>query len=1114
MTGELQTRRAPARQRAPRFRPRLETLEARVTPSSGLSTLALFNGANGAEPFAGLIADSSGNLYGTTASGGANGSGTIFEIARGSSTVTTLASFPASQGTNNGLVMDGSGNLYGTTWYGVFELARGSNTITNLASFNGTNGDGPNDGLVMDSSGNLYGTTYEGGATLNLQADNPGDGTIFELAKGKNSITTLVSFTGSNGTHPLAGLIMDSSGNLYGTTTAGGANNGGTIFKLAKGRTITTLASFPSVSPGYAAGPSSLIMDTSGNLYGTDTVGGVNNTGTIFKLAKGSSTITTLASFPSVSPGYAAGPSAVIMDQSGNLYGTTAGAGANNDGSVFELTKESSTITTLASFNGSNGRDPSAVFVDSSGDLYGTTYGGGAPNTDLGDGAVFELLPHTPEISWSTPSPITYGTALSSTQLDASAVDSVTGATVAGTFVYTPASGTIVHGGIQPLTVTFTPADTTDYSPITTRVALVVNLATPLITWNTPAPISYGTPLSSVQLDASATDPITGSPMSGTFAYLPGSGTILNPGSTAMNVTFTPTDTIDYTTASASVAQVVTPGYSVSTLATFNSTNGTAPEGGLIMDSSGNLYGVTRAAGTNGDGTLFEIAQGSNTITTLASFNGSNGRYPSAGLFMDSIGNLYGTTSSGGASGYGTVFELARGSNTITALTSFNGTGTSAGVILDPSGNLYGTTADGGVYNDGTIFELAKGSSTITTLASFDGSNGADPETGLVMDPSGNLYGTTVDGGVFNSNDGTIFELAKGSSTITTLASFNGSNGANPNTVLVMDQSGNLYGVTNAGGAHGDGSVFELAKGSRSIMVLASFNGLVGSLSGLILDSSGNLYGTTYYGGSAGLGTVFEVGAGNGAITTLASFVGANGEYANGGLTLDKRGNLYGTTSSSSSGDGTIFELPAAAAAHPAFQISGFPATTSAGTAQTFTVTVQNADGTTDTGYTGTIHFTSTDPQAVLPADYTFTSADAGVHTFTVTLKTAGTQAIIATDSANSFIAGSATSTVTPAAASRLVITGPSTVTAGGAFSITVTAYDAFGNVATGYTGAVQFTSSDTTANLPANYTFQASDNGTHTFSGLVLNKKGKQSITAADTLSSGIMGSLSVDVT
>jgi uncharacterized repeat protein (TIGR03803 family) len=356
----------------------------------------------------------------------------------------------------------------------------------------------------------------------------------------------------------------------------------------------------------------------------------------------------------------------------------------------------------------------------------------------------------------------------------------------------------------------------------------------------------------------------------------------------------------------------------ITTLAAFNGTNAANPHGGLVMDSAGNLYGTT-ASGGDAYGTVFEVAAGSGTPTTLASFTGSNGAHPLAGLVMDGSGNLYGTTDIGGALGYGTVFELAHGSSTITILASFNGTDGANpfdGLVLDSSGNLYGTTEAGGASTDGTVFELAKGSGTITTLASFNGTNGSFPYPGLLMDSRGNLYGTTFSGGA--SNDGTVFELTKGSGTITTLASFSGKNGSNPEAPLIMDGSGNLYGTTEAGGASNAGTVFELAHGASKITTRASFNGKNGSnpVTGLVMNGSGNLYGTTGDGGAFGDGTVFELAKGATKITTLASFNGTNGANPYGGLLLDGSGDLFGTTNSGGpGGEGTVFELPAAAAA-------------------------------------------------------------------------------------------------------------------------------------------------------------------------------------------------------
>ena len=217
--------------------------------------------------------------------------------------------------------------------------------------------------------------------------------------------------------------------------------------------------------------------------------------------------------------------------------------------------------------------------------------------------------------------------------------------------------------------------------------------------------------------------------------------------------------------------------------------------------------------GASGNGTVFELARGSSTITALASFNNTNGNDPFGGLVEDTSGNLFGTTENGGQAGGGTIFEVVQGSGTITTLAFFNntnGANPQGSLILDSNGNLYGTTEAGGNYRDGSVFEIANSSGTITTLASFNGTNGANPYAALIMDGSGNLYGTTFQGGA--SDDGTVFELAKGSGTITTLASFNGNDGAAPDGALLMDSSGDLYGTTYAGGAGypagaGDGTV-------------------------------------------------------------------------------------------------------------------------------------------------------------------------------------------------------------------------------------------------------------------------------------------------------------------
>lgn len=359
--------------------------------------------------------------------------------------------------------------------------------------------------------------------------------------------------------------------------------------------------------------------------------------------------------------------------------------------------------------------------------------------------------------------------------------------------------------------------------------------------------------------------------------------------------------------------------FSVHQLGSFQGTNGSFPVGAPVMDSSGTLYGVTAAGGSSdinkNAGAVFKLRPHSNKPVIVASFKKTNGQSPLGGLIIDSQGNLFGTTG-GNLAGTvdGTVFEIPHGTKTIITLAEFggvNGSTPRGRLLLDASGNLYGTTSTGGASGDGTVYELPAGASAVTTLATFNGADGSAPFAGLVMDPAGNLFGTTSTGG--SGGQGTVFELPKGSSTIATLVSFNGNNGSMPEGELLMDAGGNLFGTTAFGGAGGRGTVFELSSGA-TLTTLAQFSGGDGSwLQGnLVIDSAGNLIGTTSTGGTGGNGTVFTIPKGGGAIISLASFSSVAGGAANpsGGLLMDSSGNLFGTTrSGGANGDGTVFEL-------------------------------------------------------------------------------------------------------------------------------------------------------------------------------------------------------------
>jgi len=216
------------------------------------------------------------------------------------------------------------------------------------------------------------------------------------------------------------------------------------------------------------------------------------------------------------------------------------------------------------------------------------------------------------------------------------------------------------------------------------------------------------------------------------------------------------------------------------------------------------------------------------------------------------------------------------------------------------------------------------------------------------------------------------------------------------------------------------------------------------------------------------------------------------------------------TTSPSVTGSETGITVHAGAASM--FLVAGFPAYPTAGVAGSFSVMALDAYD-NRAGYTGTVRFTSSDPQAVLPGNYTFTAADAGMHTFSATLKTAGYQSLTATDTVNAALTGLQGNTVKAAAASQFIISAPATVNAGASFGLTLTVEDAYGNIVTNYTGTVHFSSTDTKSRLPSNYTFTTADKGVHTFTGLVLRTRGNQKITITDTHNSLLTVSVIVNV-
>jgi uncharacterized repeat protein (TIGR03803 family) len=356
--------------------------------------------------------------------------------------------------------------------------------------------------------------------------------------------------------------------------------------------------------------------------------------------------------------------------------------------------------------------------------------------------------------------------------------------------------------------------------------------------------------------------------------------------------------------------------------------DGAAPVAGLISDNQGNLYGTTGGGGGSGCGgqgcgTIFKVTpDGAETV--LYAFKGfMGGTMAPLGLVRDKDGNLYGATQTGGSRkcqyGCGTVFRLAP-EGTMTVLHDFKGDRDGnlplANLLLDNRGNLYGTTWSGGAHSGGTVFRIAPdGTETViyAFCAQANCTDGQSPQSSLIADKEGNLYGTTVGGG--NPGGGTVFKLAP-DGTETVLYSFcqvqpDCQDGYEPYAGVTMDEAGNLYGTTSWGGATEDevGTVFRLAPdGTETVLHSFSLQTDGGNpMSGVILDKAGDIYGTLTFTNvcKKGLGSVYRLSPdGSEKLFCVPSTVSAG--------VIEQSGTLYGTGSGESGSkyrDGLVFAI-------------------------------------------------------------------------------------------------------------------------------------------------------------------------------------------------------------
>jgi uncharacterized repeat protein (TIGR03803 family) len=897
-----------------------------TSPEIVQSTVLAFNGTNGAHPN-GLTRGLDGKIYGTTQTGGGKDAGTIFQL-NPNGQAKLLFSFggtPDGEKPNSSLVQDAEGSLLGTTYGGgsngfgtLFKLGA-DGVMSTLLALDHTNGVLPNSGLVQALDGKLYGTAYEGGVFHY--------GTVFRFDM-NSGFNVVLPFASTNGGFPHAELLRSADGSLYGTTYKGGFYDKGTVFHVSTNGVASTLASFDGTNGAFPVAALTEAVD--GSLYGTTAYGGIPGLGSIFRILP-NGFLTNLYSFSGAADGRH--PRAALVEGSdGNLYGTTSDGGSLGAGTVFRVNPEG-LLTTIAQFDGFNGVSPEAPLLeDTDGSFLGVTHNGGLAD----QGVIFRLSTSAsaPHITSQPAGQVTY--AGSSVVLSVASYGSPPLQyqwQEDGTNIVDNAN---LHGSTTRILIltNVSPANAGSYSVIVSNshgsmassgALLQVRVSAPVIVTQ-PADqtllpgstaVFHASVLGNVPLvyqwQVNGTNVTDTSNRSGTATDT----LTITKATEADNGLYTLVVTNSLgrtnTDAALSVIPVSAPGTRLGTFYSFTGGEDGRIPSELVDGHDGFLYGTTQFGGSLLDGSVFRVGTNGGFMT-LVSFDLTNGGSPLAGLILSTNGDFYGTSSAGGAFGFGTVWVMTPAglrSNVYNFKGGDEGGTPAATLVEGADGNLYGSTRDGGITGLGTLFRIAP-NGTSTVLHPLAGIDGASSGGALLESADGALYGTTTAGGLFGR--GSVFRLSP-AGLFTNIYSFTGGmDGYNPAGGLALGDDGALYGTTLSNTIRGfvfNGTLFRLSTNGL-LTTLYSLNFTDGSYpaAGLIQGADGNFYGTTRQGGPNDYGTLFRMTP-NGTVSTLVEFDGFNdGANPLTALTWGSDNNLYGTTSSGGPGGyGTIFRL-------------------------------------------------------------------------------------------------------------------------------------------------------------------------------------------------------------
>jgi uncharacterized repeat protein (TIGR03803 family) len=653
---------------------------------------------------------------------------------------------------------------------------------------------------------------------------------------------------------------------------------------------------------GFVIGPASpegnLLDAGNGYVYGTTFQGGTNSVGTIYRIKKADGSFEIIHSFDSNCRFGCFPRAGVILSPDGFLYGSTASGGLNGVGTLFRIRLDGDSYRTIYDFKISDGVGPQAdLILVPDGYLYGTTAAGGT--SGLGtvfrvkiNGSSFTTIHHFTGANGSVPQSqlvlatdgYLYGTTLSGGANDFGTVFRVK---PNGTSFNTIHSFTGANGAFPKARVTVSG----DYVYGSTSSG--------------GGPSQSGT-LFRMKLDGSSFNSIY--VFNGSDGRSPSSPLILAPdgffyGSTLSGGTGD-RGTIFRINSDATIVEIV---YAFSDCSEI-----CAPQNVTLVD--GYLYGTAGGAGASDPGAVFRVMPNGSSFSVVHEFSFCEGGcYPQAGTILAADGFLYGTTISGGPSGFGTIFKIKPDGTSFEILHGFignDGASPVGGLTVAPDGFLYGTTGAGGSTSTGTIFKIKTDGTSFSNIYSFFCGNGCGPQSALTLGPDGLLYGTTFAGG-FTSN-GTVFRASPDGTSINTVYSFNGFDGANPQTEVVFGSDGYLYGTTANGGSSGLGTVYRVKPDGTGFSVVHHFTGNDGAnpQGSVNLHNDGFLYGTTFNGGVTFNGSVYRVKPDGSSFSTIHSFNGDDGANPQGNLFIGSDGLLYGSTYSGGRDfGGTVFKV-------------------------------------------------------------------------------------------------------------------------------------------------------------------------------------------------------------